>query len=428
MNATIEKWDDHLGKPYVYQEDEKELGIAKMKLRKCNWAGLFRLVLIPEERKVQFVKLKLKGSAHAWWSNVEERLRRTLSTSAKPIVESTRENVNGDVKGKEKAFGEGPQCYKCKGHGNFAVVCPTRDQRVAYIYEKDLVFDDDEIYHEGDHIQEETDSKEERLQATDLPILHIENLRQVLETLITEHLYINKGKCSFLEQKTNFLGFIVSHKGVEADSSKVQAIREWPEPQSFFDISSFLGLATFYHSFKAMKDDYASDKHFKDIWAALQSNTSTNIDFSVADKQFEVGDQVLIRLRSERFPPGSYNKLHARRAGPFTVLKKLGPNAYVIDLPPSYAISLVFSIEDLTAFTGQNDFTSPSDDTPIRVPSTPCPYDVILVVIDHQFVSTRRGGYYKFLVQWAHKPLSDSIWLQGDEVHRLAPDVYRDYI
>jgi len=32
---------------------------------------------VPEERKVQFVKLKLKGPARAWWSSVEERLRRT---------------------------------------------------------------------------------------------------------------------------------------------------------------------------------------------------------------------------------------------------------------------------------------------------------------------------------------------------------------
>jgi len=146
------------------------------------------------------------------------------------------------------------------------------------------------------------------------------------------------------------------------------------------------------------------------------------------DKQFEVGDQVLIRLRSERFPPGNYNKLHARCAGPFTVLKKLGPNTYVIDLPPTYAISQVFNIEDLTAFNGQNDFPSPLDDIPIRVPSTPCPFDGILTVLDHQFVSTRKGGYYKFLVQWAHKPLSDSVWLQGDEVHCLAPEVYRAYI
>lgn len=29
---------------------------------------------VPEERKVQFVKLKLKGPACAWWSSVVERL------------------------------------------------------------------------------------------------------------------------------------------------------------------------------------------------------------------------------------------------------------------------------------------------------------------------------------------------------------------
>jgi hypothetical protein len=38
-NAVIEKWGDHLGKPDVYQEDEKGLGTTKMKLRKCSWAG-----------------------------------------------------------------------------------------------------------------------------------------------------------------------------------------------------------------------------------------------------------------------------------------------------------------------------------------------------------------------------------------------------
>ncbi|KAL5849285.1 hypothetical protein ACOSQ3_007348 [Xanthoceras sorbifolium] len=60
------------------------------------------------------------------------------------------------------------------------------------------------------------------------------------------------------------------------------------------------------------------------------------------DQQFAVGDQMMIRLRPERFPSGSYSKLHARQAGPFQVLRKLGPNAYVIDLPSDYTHQFYF--------------------------------------------------------------------------------------
>ncbi|KAL5753928.1 hypothetical protein ACOSP7_022148 [Xanthoceras sorbifolium] len=36
---------------------------------------------VPEDRKVRFVKLKLKGSARVWWSSIEERLRHTRQAS-----------------------------------------------------------------------------------------------------------------------------------------------------------------------------------------------------------------------------------------------------------------------------------------------------------------------------------------------------------
>jgi hypothetical protein len=61
---------------------------------------------------------------------------------------------------------------------------------------------------------------------------------------------------------------------------------------------------------------------------------------------------VLVRLKPECFPPGSFTKLHARRAGPFQITKKLGNNAYVIDLPSEFGISPIFNIEDITVFKG----------------------------------------------------------------------------
>jgi hypothetical protein len=150
------------------------------------------------------------------------------------------------------------------------------------------------------------------------------------------------------------------------------------------------------------------------------------------DRQFTQGDMVLVRLRPERFPPGSFTKLHARRAGPFQVTKKLGSNAYVIDLPADFGISPIFNIEDLTEFKGDPDdvmtLLVPAVTPELRIPETTAPRDEIAVILDHQFVTTRRGGYYKFLVQWKNRPNSDYVWLQASELKRLHPQLFTEYI
>jgi len=60
----------------------------------------------------------------------------------------------------------------------------------------------------------------------------------------------------------------------------------------------------------------------------------------------------MIRIHPERFPPEAVKKLTARSASPFKILKKINPNAYVIDLPPEFGISSTFNISDLVAYKG----------------------------------------------------------------------------
>lgn len=142
--------------------------------------------------------------------------------------------------------------------------------------------------------------------------------------------------------------------------------------------------------------------------------------------EFQPGDLVLIRLRPERFPKGVFQKLHHRRAGPFKILQKLGLNAYHLELPSNLQISPVFNIEDLTAYNGHMEdpvLNSP----PINIPDYVKPKEEIEAILDDQLVSTRRGGYQKFMVKWRNRPLSDSCWLQTEEVQRLNPDLYDLY-
>ncbi|KAG6783666.1 hypothetical protein POTOM_009329 [Populus tomentosa] len=71
----------------------------------------------------------------------------------------------GEQKEKTKITSNGPQCYKCKGFGHYAVVCPTRDRKLVFICEKELTIMDDT---KGGGT-EEFAAKEEHLDASQLP-------------------------------------------------------------------------------------------------------------------------------------------------------------------------------------------------------------------------------------------------------------------
>ncbi|GFY95544.1 AGC (cAMP-dependent, cGMP-dependent and protein kinase C) kinase family protein [Actinidia rufa] len=121
--------------------------------------------------------------------------------------------------------------------------------------------------------------------------------------------------------------------------------------------------------------------------------------------EFQVGDYVMVRICPEWCPSGTARKLCARSAGLFKVLRRIGPNAYVIDLHPNSGISSTFNIEDLVAFKGNfaipNDpFFEPIHEPTIYPPTTstiaptplpifPVPKEHIDAILDEQIISTR---------------------------------------
>ncbi len=61
---------------------------------------------------------------------------------------------------------------------------------------------------------------------------HRHHVTQVLEQLRKHHLYLKLEKCEFHRPTVQFLGYIVSADGIQMDQGKVQAIRNWSQPQS----------------------------------------------------------------------------------------------------------------------------------------------------------------------------------------------------
>lgn len=78
---------------------------------------------------------------------------------------------------------------------------------------------------------------------------HVKHLSWVLGQLRKHKLFAKRSKSEFGLEEIEYLGHLVSGKGVKPDPGKISAVMDWPEPVDVKGVQQFLGLANYYNRF-----------------------------------------------------------------------------------------------------------------------------------------------------------------------------------
>lgn len=74
---------------------------------------------------------------------------------------------------------------------------------------------------------------------------HDDRLKTVLRTLEKKGMTLNNDKCKFGVDRVEFMGHTLSTEGISATKSKIDAVRQFREPETAEEVRSFLGLVNF---------------------------------------------------------------------------------------------------------------------------------------------------------------------------------------
>ena len=78
---------------------------------------------------------------------------------------------------------------------------------------------------------------------------HTNHLRQVFELSSANGLVVNRSKCVFGVQELTYLGHLVTAKGIAPLPLRVDAIRDFPTPDSKASLQRFLDMINYYYRF-----------------------------------------------------------------------------------------------------------------------------------------------------------------------------------
>ena len=99
---------------------------------------------------------------------------------------------------------------------------------------------------------------------------HLDHLEEVFRRLRDANVKLNPKKCSFVKQRVEYLGHVVTPEGISPNPDKVRVVQEFPTLTNLKKLRSFLGLANYYRRFV---------RGFSNIVNPLNALTKKNVPF-----------------------------------------------------------------------------------------------------------------------------------------------------
>ena len=117
--------------------------------------------------------------------------------------------------------------------------------------------------------------------------LHIAHLSEAFQILRNYNMKLNPAKCAFGVLAGKFLGFIVNHRGIEANPDKIKAVLDMPSPSSIKEVHRLTGriaaLSRFVFRasdkcqpfFQFLKRAFQWDTKCEEVFSALKTYLSS---------------------------------------------------------------------------------------------------------------------------------------------------------
>ena len=86
---------------------------------------------------------------------------------------------------------------------------------------------------------------------------HLKHVRQLFDRLREADLKLKESKCNFLKAHVQYLGHLISGKGIEPVPEKLESIKNMPSPTTPKEVKKFLGLIGYYRKFIPKFSDVA---------------------------------------------------------------------------------------------------------------------------------------------------------------------------